>query len=47
MLFSKMVQQKPIKGHIFVGEKQDFYEITDEHPQFQESSNGQLANDYK
>ena len=34
-------------GHIFVGEKQDFYEITDEHPQFQESSNGQLANDYK
>ncbi len=34
-------------GHIFVGEKPDFYEITDEHPQFQESSNGQLANDYK
>ena len=34
-------------GHIFVGEQPDFYEITDEHPQFQESSDGQLVNDYK
>lgn len=34
-------------GHIFVGEKADFYEITDEHPQFKESSNGKLVNDYK
>ncbi len=34
-------------GHIFVGEKADFYEITDEHPQFNESSNGELVNDYK
>ncbi len=34
-------------GHIFVGEKPDFYEITDNHPQFVHSSNGQLANDYQ
>lgn len=34
-------------GHIFVGEKADFYEITDSHPQFKESSNGKLVNDYK
>lgn len=34
-------------GHIFTGEKAEFYEITDEHPQFLESSNGKLVNDYK
>ncbi|MGY8872959.1 MAG: GFA family protein [Pseudomonadales bacterium] len=34
-------------GHIFVSEKPDFYEITDDNPQFQESSDGQLKNDYK
>jgi len=34
-------------GHIFVSEKADFYEIKDSSPQFQESSNGELANDYK
>ncbi|WP_293268616.1 GFA family protein [Neptunomonas sp.] len=34
-------------GHIFVGEKPDFYEITDDNLQYQESSDGQLANDYK
>ncbi len=34
-------------GHIFVGEKSDFYEITDEHPQFDASSDGELVNDYK
>jgi len=34
-------------GHIFVGEKAEFYEITDGLPQFQESSNGELVNDYK
>ncbi|MBV1908117.1 MAG: GFA family protein [Kangiellaceae bacterium] len=34
-------------GHIFVGEKPNFYEIADDHPQFQGSSNGQLVNDYK
>lgn len=34
-------------GHIFVSEKASFYEITDSNPQFQESSNGELANDYK
>ena len=33
-------------GHIFVAEKSDFYEITDDCPQFQESSNGKLAGDY-
>lgn len=34
-------------GHIFVGEKADFYEITDPCPQFEGSSNGALPNDYK
>ena len=34
-------------GHIFVGEKSDFYEITDDQPQFNGSSNGALVNDYK
>ncbi|WP_444914482.1 GFA family protein [Microbulbifer sp. TRSA007] len=34
-------------GHIFTGEKSDFYEIDDEHPQFKGSSDGQLVNDYK
>ncbi|MCO7224360.1 GFA family protein [Pleionea sp. CnH1-48] len=34
-------------GHIFVGEKCDFYEITDEYPQYEQSSNGELVNDYK
>lgn len=34
-------------GHIFVGEKSDFYEITDKFPQFEKSSNGALVNDYK
>ena len=34
-------------GHIFVGEKPDFYEITDDLPRFEESSNGELADDYK
>lgn len=34
-------------GHIFVGEKPGFYEITDNNPQFVHSSDGQLVNDYK
>jgi hypothetical protein len=34
-------------GHIFVGEKCDFYEITDSLPQYQGSSDGALVNDYK
>jgi len=34
-------------GHIFVGEKSDFYEIGDDLPQFEASSNGELVNDYK
>lgn len=34
-------------GHIFVAEKPDFYEITDDLPQFDESSGGELVNDYK
>lgn len=34
-------------GHIFVSEKSDFYDITDDNPQFQESSNGKLINDYR
>jgi hypothetical protein len=34
-------------GHIFVGEKCDFYEITDGLPQYEGSSNGELVNDYK
>lgn len=34
-------------GHIFVAEKSDFYEITDDLPQFEQSSDGALVNDYK
>ena len=34
-------------GHIFVIEKSDFYEITDKFPQFDQSSDGELVNDYK
>ena len=34
-------------GHIFVGEKSDFYGITDGLPQFDGSSNGELVDDYK
>lgn len=34
-------------GHIFVGEKSDFYEITDSLPQYAGSSDGALVNDYK
>ena len=34
-------------GHIFVGEKSDFYEIDDNMPQFEGSSDGELVNDYK
>ena len=34
-------------GHIFVGEKPDFFEITDGLPQFEASSDGQLVDDYK
>jgi len=33
-------------GHIFVGEKSDFYGISDDLPQFEGSSKGQLADDY-
>lgn len=33
-------------GHIFVGEKPDFYEITDGLPQFEGSSGGVLVDDY-
>jgi hypothetical protein len=33
-------------GHIFVKEKANFYEITDDLPQFQGSSKGKLAGDY-
>ena len=33
-------------GHIFVGEKSDYYEITDDHPQFEGSSDGKLVGDY-
>ena len=32
-------------GHIFVGEKADFYEISDPFPQFEESSDGALKDD--
>ena len=32
-------------GHIFVGEKADFYEITDQFPQFEKSSDGALEDD--
>lgn len=34
-------------GHIFVGEKPDFYEITDGLPQFEGSSDGELVGDYR
>ncbi len=34
-------------GHIFVAEKSDFYEIADDLPQYEGSSKGELANDYK
>lgn len=34
-------------GHIFVGEKSDFYEITDNLPQFAGSSDGVLVDDYQ
>lgn len=34
-------------GHIFVGEKSDFYEIADGAPQFEGSSEGQLSGDFK
>ena len=34
-------------GHIFVAEKSDFYQIHDDLPQFEGSSNGELVNDYK
>lgn len=34
-------------GHIFVGEKPDFYDIVDELPQFEASSDGALVDDYK
>ena len=33
-------------GHIFVGEKPDFYEIGDSAPQFEGSSNNALSGDY-
>lgn len=33
-------------GHIFVGEKSDFYEITDDLPQYEASSDGELVDDY-
>jgi len=33
-------------GHIFVAEKSDFYEITDDLPQFKGTSDGVLENDY-
>ena len=34
-------------GHIFVAEKSDFYEIMDDAPQFESSSNGDLPGDYR
>jgi hypothetical protein len=34
-------------GHIYVGEKADFYGIEDALPQFDASSDGELVNDYK
>jgi hypothetical protein len=33
-------------GHIFVGDKSDFYQINDDFQQFQASSNGKLEGDY-
>ncbi len=32
-------------GHIFVGDKADFYEISDDFPQFEKSSDGALPDD--
>jgi hypothetical protein len=34
-------------GHIFVGEKSDFYDIADDLPQYEASSDGGFVNDYK
>jgi hypothetical protein len=34
-------------GHIFVGEKPDFYEIDDNLPRFEASSDGKFVDDYK
>jgi hypothetical protein len=34
-------------GHIFVAEKAGFYDITDDCPQYPQSSNGELPNDYR
>ncbi len=34
-------------GHIFVGEKSDFYEIADNLPQYEGSSGGELDDDYQ
>ena len=34
-------------GHIFVGEKSDFYDIVDDLPQYEASSDGNLVDDYK
>lgn len=34
-------------GHIYVSEKSTFYEINDDLPKFEASSNGELVNDYK
>ena len=34
-------------GHIFVGEKPDFTELTDDLPKFQGSSNGELVMDFE
>lgn len=33
-------------GHIFVSEKPDFYDITDDLPQYEASSDGELVDDY-
>ena len=33
-------------GHIFVGEKAPYYEITDDLPQFEQSSDGKLPGDF-
>ncbi len=34
-------------GHIFISEKADFYDISDDLPRFEQSSEGQLKDDYK
>ncbi|WP_202899394.1 hypothetical protein [Kordiimonas gwangyangensis] len=34
-------------GHIFTGEKADFYEITDTCPQYERSSDGGFSGDYR